>query len=352
MITLVVSDLHLGGREGSDVVRPGSVALDALLGALDGVDRLVLLGDALELRHGPAREALASARPVLEEIGRHVGEVVMVPGNHDHALIQEWLDREGRDVPPALGLEHRILPAQASWIALRVAEWLGEGMTLAYPGIWLRDDVFGHHGHYLDLHTTVPTFERLAAGLSTRINGPVPSAATAADYEARLAPIYGWMHATATWAAPGPDPAGRGAAAARAYHAMTGGDGGLAHRTRSRVLGLGFPVAVGAVNRLGLGPVRADLSGPALREGMLGAMNEVVTRLGVDARHVLFGHSHRTGPLDGDDRTEWGRLMNTGSWVAGHGPSEAGQVNPYAPGGAIRVDDAGGAPQLLRLLAG
>jgi hypothetical protein len=352
MISLVVSDLHLGGREGSEVVRAGSAALDALLAALDGVDRLVLLGDALELRHGPAREALASARPVLTEIGRHVDEVVMVPGNHDHALIGAWLEREGRDVPPALALEHRILPAQASWIAVSVAEWLGEGLTVAYPGIWLRDDVYAHHGHYLDLHTTVPTFERLAAGLSARISGPIPPRATAADYEARLAPIYGWMDATATWAAPGGDPAGRGAAAARAYHAMTGGDGGRVHRIRSRALGLGFPVAVGVVNRLGLGPVRADLSGTALREGMLGAMNEVVTRLDVGARHVLFGHSHRAGPLPGDDRAQWGRLMNTGSWVAGHGPSEAGRANPYAPGHAIRVDDAGGDPQLVRLLEG
>jgi hypothetical protein len=138
----------------------------------------------------------------------------------------------------------------------------------------------------------------------------------------------------------------------KAYRAMTGGDGGRAHRLRARALGLGFPVAVAAVNRLGLGPVRSDISGPAMREGMLGGMNQVVDRLGVDARHVLFGHSHRTGPLEGDDRAEWGRLMNTGSWVAGHGPSEAGQVNPYAPGWAIRVDDAGGAPQLLRVLRG
>jgi hypothetical protein len=350
MISLVVSDLHLGGRSGEDVVRAGSPALAALLAALDGVDRLVLLGDALELRHGPAREVLAAARPVLEEIGRHVDEVVVVPGNHDHALIGQWLEREGRDLSPALGLEHQIRPAQASWIALRVAEWLGEGMTLSYPGLWLRDDVFATHGHYLDLHTTVPTFERLAAGLSTRINGAVPERATPADYEARLAPIYGWADAAAAWAQPSPRAAAGGGAAARAYRAMTGGDGGRLHRVRSALLGAGFPLAVGVVNRAGLGPVRSDLSGAALRTGMLRAMNEVVTRLGVEAPHVLFGHSHRAGPYEGDDRAEWGRLMNTGSWVSGHGPSEPGAFNPYAPGNGILVDDAGGAPVLRRLL--
>jgi len=45
--TLIVSDLHLGLRTGVDVLRRPA-ALARLLEALDGVDRLVLLGDALE----------------------------------------------------------------------------------------------------------------------------------------------------------------------------------------------------------------------------------------------------------------------------------------------------------------
>src|SRR4051794_41456110 len=90
--TLVVSDLHLGARTGVDVLRrPG--ARGALLERLDGVDRLVLLGDTLELRHGPLREALAAARPVLEAIGAAMarGEGVLVAGNHDHPPPTPWL---------------------------------------------------------------------------------------------------------------------------------------------------------------------------------------------------------------------------------------------------------------------
>jgi len=60
--TLVVSDLHLGARTGVDVLRRPA-ARAALLERLDGVGRLVLLGDTLELRHGPLREALEAARP-------------------------------------------------------------------------------------------------------------------------------------------------------------------------------------------------------------------------------------------------------------------------------------------------
>ena len=94
MRTLVISDLHLGARNDVDVLRRPA-AQQALLGALDGVDRLVVLGDLLELRHGPMHEALEAARPVLKAIGETLGpdgEVVLVPGNHDFRLISPWLD--------------------------------------------------------------------------------------------------------------------------------------------------------------------------------------------------------------------------------------------------------------------
>ena len=54
-----------------------------------GFDRLVLLGDVLQLRHGPDREALASRVGRSTELGEALaagGEVVIVAGNHDHHL--------------------------------------------------------------------------------------------------------------------------------------------------------------------------------------------------------------------------------------------------------------------------
>ena len=122
--TLVVSDLHLGTRSGSDVLRREGV-LDALLKGLEGVDRLVLLGDTLELRHGAARTVLDRAREVLGRLGEHLGgrSVVLVPGNHDHALAQSWLER--RTDP--LALEQRCAPAEASFIAAEFARLLGAG---------------------------------------------------------------------------------------------------------------------------------------------------------------------------------------------------------------------------------
>jgi hypothetical protein len=344
MTTFVVSDLHLGGRDRSDVLRHQPGALDALLTALDGARRLVLLGDLLELRHGPAREVLAAARPVLARLGEAVEEVVIVAGNHDHALVEGWLDELARDAPPQLGLEQRVEPARASWIAAEVAAALGVPATVAYPGVWLRDDVYALHGHYLDLHTQLPTFERIAAGVSMRQLGPVPDPATPTDYEARLAPIYGWLNAVGAWA-PVELGTGSSGAAAAAYRVLTAGRaGGL----RSLLLRAGFPAAVAAVNRAGLGPLRPDISGPGLRRTSLQAMHEVAHHLRIDAAHILFGHSHRTGPLPGDDRVEWGRLLNVGSWVVG-ATTETDADNPYRAGGAARVWESG-PPVLERIV--
>jgi hypothetical protein len=121
---------------------------------------------------------------------------------------------------------------------------------------------------------------------------------------------------------------------------------------RARALAALFAVAVAAANRAGLGPLRADVSPPALRRASLSAIGEVLRRLGIDAPHVVFGHTHRTGPLAGDDPDEWGRLVNAGSWVlqshlaAIDGPNRS--PSPYRAGGAVEVGEAG--PPLLRLL--
>jgi hypothetical protein len=352
MRTLVVSDLHLGGRTGVDVLRDPE-AREPLLAELARTERLVLLGDTLELRHGPAREAVTAARPALEAMGAALpsgAEVVLVPGNHDHMLAAPWLDARAQR---PLGLETRVKPATASPLARMVAGWFGgASVEVAYPGVWLRDDVYALHGHYLDPHGRVPTFERLAAGVMSRLVGPVPDPATAEDYERVLAPLYAWINSAAQRA----NSRGLGAGAGKAGKAyeLLQGDG---HQpVRARLLTAVFPLGIRGLNLLGVGPVSSDLSGDALRRNSLAALGEVVGRLGIEAEHVIFGHSHRTGPLPDDDVTEWRTpsgawLHNSGSWV--HEPTftqAAGTQSAYWPGGAILVE-ATGAPQLLRLLA-
>jgi hypothetical protein len=124
---------------------------------------------------------------------------------------------------------------------------------------------------------------------------------------------------------------------------------------RAAALGAGYAAAVGGLNLAGIGPLDRNLSGVALRRGALRGLREALRRLGVDAAHVLFGHTHRAGPLPGDDASEWvtaagGRLYNTGSWVyQPHFLTPVPNASPYWPGTAVRVG-ASGPPELLRLL--
>lgn len=324
----------------------------SLQDALAGVDRLVLLGDVLELRHGPLRDALAVARPVLEALGAALpagAEVVLVPGNHDHELMAPWSARRALAPPAGLGLETE-LEWQYGEPLSTIAQWLAPArMRGCYPGVWLDDGVYATHGHYLDLHTTVPLLERIGAGLMARLlGGPPPSDSD--GYEAILTPIYAWIHAVAQ--RPG-RPRSAHSPSSQAWRVLN--SSGPRHRVRRSLIRLGLPLAVRALGRGGLGELHADVSTVALRRAGLAAMATVADRLLPGAEHVLFGHTHRAGPLADDEAQEWVTatgvaLINSGSWVhdrayLGREPSRS----PYRPGFAVRVRE-GSAPELVNLL--
>jgi hypothetical protein len=332
----------------------GHRARQALVAALGPGDRLVLLGDVLELRQGPLREATAAAEPTLRALGGALGEegeVVIVPGNHDHRLLTGWWERRSLGPPPPpLGLETAV-----GWEAQeplgRLAGWLAPArVRAAYPGVWLAPEVYAIHGHYGDLHTTVPMFERLGAGVMARLigeRGREPEAAE--DYEAVLAPIYGWLHAVAERRGPATPGESAHAPSARAWRALSGGG------RRRRALRVLTGAGVGLIGRAGLGPLRGDLSVPELRRAGLAACGQVVRRLGVGATHVVFGHTHRAGPLPADEQSEWragrARLLNTGCWV--HEPSFLGRsprTSPYRAGFAVLLEADGRPPELVNLL--
>jgi len=328
----------------------------ALIEAVAGCERLVLLGDMLELRHGPLREALEVAEPVLRALGEALGpggEVVIVPGNHDHRLLRGWLERRAGDpTAPMLGLDAAVDWREHEPLAA-IAAWLGPAeVRAAYPGTWIRDDVYATHGHYGDRHTTLPILERLGAGVMARVvRDPDGGPARAEDYEATLAPMYAWIDAVAQ----GGGMRGRrgGGLQVRAWS--------LLQRPRGRrgVRGTGvavaFPALVAVFNRAGLGPLRADVSGAELRRSGLRAFAEVLARLDVRAAHVIFGHTHRAGPLPGDDESEWTAsagvsMINIGSWVNEKGfLTDSQRESPYRPGFCAVVTDEG-PPQLINLL--
>jgi predicted phosphodiesterase len=348
--------LHLGAVPGNDVLREAEVRR-RLLDALEDVDRLVLLGDVIELRHGPARHALAQARPALVEIGKALGpdkEIVVVPGNHDHQLLRPWLERRacGTGTPP-LDLESTVEYREGELLDALARALQPAAVRAAYPGAWLREDVYATHGHYSDRHNTVPILERLGAAVMTQIvPEPAGGPSSAEDYEATLGPMYAFVDAVAARRRPRFYSDGRDTVQVKAWRQLTSQE----RRSTGRIaLKAAFPVAVAALNRAGLGPLRADVSGTALRQGGLRGFAEVVERLKIPAAYVIFGHTHRAGPLPNDPSSEWrapvgAKLHNAGSWLLersflGARPEQS----PYRPGFGVVVREEGD-PELMGLL--
>ena len=311
----------------------------------------MLLGDTLELRHGPMRDALAAAREPLTALGAALPagcEVVIVPGNHDYELLGGWLARRrSAAVPSALELETGIETRDGDALA-QLASWFAPAtVRVAYPGVWLRPDVYATHGQYADLHLTIPTLERVAAGVMGRIVAlPVGGPQTIEHYEAALAPIYAWIDAVAQRVGPGVGRTLHGSSV-RGWRALRG------RGVRQRAAAAAFPALVYGLNRAGVGPLDADLSGAALRRAGLFGIAEVSRRLRVPARYLVFGHTHRAGPLPGDEPAEWRtaagvQLINSGCWVD---EPAFGSDGAYRVGFAVTVDDAG-PPALVNLLDG
>ncbi|HYP47147.1 MAG TPA: metallophosphoesterase [Thermoleophilaceae bacterium] len=354
MRTAIVSDLHLGMAQGGDVARLPD-ARERLLATVGDADHVVLLGDLLELREGRLGQALASARPLLEELGRLTGgrRVTVVPGNHDHHLTEPFLSRLRLDGSP-LDTENEWRVAPGDGLAGRLAEWMpSTELFLAYPGLRLRDDVYATHGHYLDVHSSVPRIESIAASAMRRLTGRRDDCSSAADHEAILAPLYAFHFALAQGATSHKALERSGRISREVWtRASAGSSPRLASLLLSRAA---IPAAVALLNRAGIGPMNPHLSGVELRRSGLRAMAETVRRLRVEAGHVIHGHTHRPGPLAGDELPEWqlpggAQLWNSGSWFyEGIFLGERPQESPYYPGTVVQLDDAG-PPRLMNVL--
>ncbi len=316
MRTLVISDLHLGSRLHRDVLRHPA-ALERLQQELQGVQRLVLLGDTIEMLEGRPKGALEEAEPILHAMGEALGpdtDVVLLPGNHDHALVRPWL-REQRTKGKALGLSGRV-PIRTNPDLRRIAAALKPArVQVRYPGVDLGDGIWAHHGHYLDRH--------LVRQVQVPLEGATPE-----DYERALGTSIAAVGAVMSAALPPVlgEPVNR-----------------IADLTRLVALAA-IPVAAALPGAPLLAPLSAGALGFQFRRVGLPAMAAVTARLGVEAKHVLFGHVHRAGPRGNDDRYQWrfgeAQLWNSGCWVyeplllAGATPP-----HPYWPGGALLIED-------------
>lgn len=347
VLTAVISDLHLGTRSQADVLRHPKIRA-ILLEELAKADEIVLLGDVVELREQPLADVLDVALPFFEELGEALPgkRVTLLAGNHDHKVVADWLEDLRLEHRP-LGLEERATPDR-SRIASRIAARMpGNTVELAYPGLWLRPGTYAHHGHYIDAHMSIPRLEAIAISATARATGGLPpEPRTPDDYEAAMTPLYAFAYALAQ----GNSRARRvlGMDLSRKVWKRIDGNRSLAGRALTSVA---IPSAVWTLNRAGMGPFEANLSGSALRQSGLDAMRDLIRALRLDAREVIYGHTHRPGPLPGDHGWD-ARLFNTGSWL--YEPNllrtTAGE-SPYWPGTALFIEDDK-PPELRRLLLG
>jgi UDP-2,3-diacylglucosamine pyrophosphatase LpxH len=330
--TLVLSDMHLGSRLRHDVLAQPE-PLDRLLQALEGIERLVLLGDIVELLEKPAEHAMNVAEPILRRIGKTMGvgrEVIFVPGNHDRALVAGWIRRLGANLAP----DSRV-PLDATPELARIASWLAPSrVQVRYPGVWVAPGVWATHGHYLDRHLLPEAAFGVTRGLLGRVPRP---GARPIDYERAGGPSLTRVEALVIKALPRPLAA-------------------LAEDVAELIRASTMPLGPRRLLRPGMARLTASVLGAQMRFASLPALSHVVRRLGVDADWVLFGHVHRLGPLPDDLQTRWRgpqghlRLVNTGSWV--YEPllvHNATPPHPYWPGGAV-ILDRDRAPRAIGLL--
>lgn len=328
MRTLVISDLHLGGRLRHGVLtRPEP--LRRLLLAIDGIDRLVLLGDTIELMEGRAQRAMEIAEPIVRAIGTRLGperEAIVVPGNHDGPLVRVWVRARGIELTPDNAIE-----PSASAALERLTSWLSPArVRIHYPGVWLSERMWATHGHYLDRHL-MPV---AAYGIARDLLGRQPlSAARPIDYELARRPSLG---RTSRWLPKALMELLNDAAEVLRASTMP--------RIHERLLNPRHA------------PLTARLLGTQMQRASIPALVRAGRRLGVDADWVVFGHVHRRGPMAGDDPEHWRgpggrpRLLNTGSWL--YEPVLVHRVtppHPYWPGGAVLLEP-GAEPRSVGLL--
>jgi UDP-2,3-diacylglucosamine pyrophosphatase LpxH len=321
--TLVISDLHLGNRSRRDVMRLPDIR-ERLVAAVNdaGVERLVLLGDTIELMHRQPRRSMEMAEPVLRALGQRLGpdrEVVMVPGNHDAPLLRAWALAQGE----RLDASHSV-PATASPALERVVSWLGSGRTrVSYPGVWLGERIWATHGHYLDHHLVPDSPIGIIRGKAHDVDAASPMA-------------YEHLHQ-------------------RSQRSRESLPARLMARPVATVLRSSaerLRVVPRALLKTGMAPLTAKLIDVQMRRSATPAMARVVKRLGIHADWVLFGHVHRRGPI-GDETwpgTNGPGLVNTGAWL--YEPLLVDRATPphgYWPGGAVLLED-GQAPRCVGLL--
>jgi UDP-2,3-diacylglucosamine pyrophosphatase LpxH len=380
LATAILSDLHLGAAHGDDLLRyPYFCA--RLREQLDGIEHVVLLGDILDLRFQQLEEVLRTAGPFFEMLGEvlrtaHSPRVTYIPGNHDYhyavrliedAREQAILNEEAfalRQVvaPPAFFLARQLTRMLGTAAQVRVAYFYDTVESSEGP-------IFLTHGHYLDLHIDSGPARLLNLAQSVlAAAGQGPESITPDLYENLLRPQYELLH----WI--GQSPAG-GALQSRIYERLRGGrpaDTAFSQfrkralrRAASAAGNVGLALAESIANRmfkerLSLTSLAREAQVEETIRAFSLSLENLQSYLPQGAHAVIFGHTHRPGPLEGIDAAErWmvnmrgqpTMVLNSGSWLYDDGKARGPEYRPQRwPGSFILIPDQG-PPRVVEVLA-
>ena len=284
--------------------------------AVEGVDRLVLLGDVLELRHGPPREALAAARR-----SSRISASALA-GRRARARRRQPRPRADRAVAGrcAPSFPRRAARARAAARAGRgladgqaAGRWAPGAVCACLPGAVgaprrLRDArplprLSPHRPH-----DRAPERRRDEPDLL----GRPAQRSTGRRLRGRDRPMYAWRHAVARDARTGN--ALNGIATVHAWRTLGGAgdsdDAGAMARAGALAAADASPAAAHACDRprLPAGRRRAQPRrararcaprslGQSCAARGRGRWARSLRRLGLGDAYVVFGHTHRSGPL-------------------------------------------------------
>ena len=172
--TLVVSDLHIGSGAASRPAAPARAAR-----AADRRARATSTGSSSSATRSSCARCRSTrppsiAGPFLADAGRGArrrtarscSPAATTTTSCWRAGSTQHLQPSRRLLGP--GGAHRARDGRPDRRAPRRRGARPPRLLVRLPGLWLRDDVYAIHGHYLDLHSTTPTIERLAAGAMAR----------------------------------------------------------------------------------------------------------------------------------------------------------------------------------------
>ena len=379
MATAILSDLHLGAAHGDDLLRY-PIFCDLLREQLEGIDHIVLLGDILDLRFQQLETALQIATPFFSMLGEVLRpakqpRVTYIPGNHDHHYALRLIEAE-QERAIASGepyrFTHTIAPPDF-FLSRQLARLIGGNVAVRFCYFYDTLDssegpIFLTHGHYLDLH-----IDAAPARLLSLLQASIAAAGQSVDtlspdlYEAILRPQYELLH----WIGQSP---GGGQIQSRIYERLRGGAPASTRLSQIRRAALRGAASVGGRVGIALAETIASrllkggfsltsLAREALAEETIRAfglsLEVLAPYLPTGATYIIFGHTHRPGPLDEIDTPErWvvnlrgqqTQVLNSGSWLYDAGKARRPDERPQRwPGTFILIPDRG-QPRLVEVL--